>query len=100
MEHHTACPKGEKCHRERSRSLILWGFLPSVAGRGVTRYGAEPMAGARRGAEVGRRRRRDRQGEREIEGPGPLPRQITNILQKRNPKTEVIVWKKSVSQTL
>lgn len=39
-------------------------------------------------------------GEREIQGSGRLPREITNILQKRNPKTEVIVWKKSVSQTL
>lgn len=31
---------------------------------------------------------------------GNLPSKITNILQERNPKTEVIEWKKSVSQTL
>lgn len=31
---------------------------------------------------------------------GNLPSKITNILQERNPKTEVIGWKKSVSQTL
>lgn len=48
----------------------------------------------------GGERRRVRGEEREIQGSGHLPRKITNILQKRNPKTEVIVWKKSVSQTL
>lgn len=48
----------------------------------------------------GGERRRVRGGEREIQGSGHLPRKITNILQKRNPKSEVIVWKKSVSQTL
>lgn len=48
----------------------------------------------------GGERRRVRGGEREIQGSGHLPRKIANILQKKNPKTEVIVWKKSVSQTL
>lgn len=48
----------------------------------------------------GGERRRVREEERKIQGSGHLPRKITNILQKRNPKSEVIVWKKSVSQTL
>lgn len=105
-------PKEEKGNRER---LILPGsqadfFSHTISmshqpkGGGLPHPGAESIGdGKPRGVCVPgvSGRGGGRGGEkREIQGSGHLPRKITNILQKRNPKTEVIVWKKSVSQTL
>lgn len=92
------------------QALITWFFfphhhrVPSAKGRGgylvpgLNRWvmGKREVCVRLEGGE----RRRARGGEREIQGSGHLPRKITNILQERNPKTEIIVWKKSVSQTL
>lgn len=84
--------------------LLLFFFLPFSASQ---RAGGDLVPGLSPWLEEGEvcagwgEEEEEGQGSRKRDtGPGHLPRQITSILQKRNPKTEVIVWKKSVSQTL
>lgn len=75
-------------------SASQWAGGDLVPGLSPSLEEGEVYAGWGKEEEEGQgRRKRDT-------GPGHLPRKITSILQKRNPKTEVIVWKKSVSQTL